>query len=393
LPAVLTADAVVAAVLERNPTLAEMAAAAEAAAARYPQVTSLEDPTVLGWTAPGSVGSSSVDYAARVEVAQRFPFPGKLGLRGESARADAGAAAWEVEDARLALAEAARSAFADLFLAERTLIVYAEDERVLREYRRNAETRYRTGQGPQQDVLQADVELGRRRERQIALNRARAVARARLNTLMHLPADAPLPGAPETLPAAGALPDIAAVRDAALAARPDLRAAADRAAREEAEVALALREFCPDFEAMAAYDGFWQGSDRPLQGQVGLRVNLPVRRDRRWGAVGEAKARLARRRAEYARLVDRAAYEIHEAGERARESADVVRLYEESLLPAAEANVKEARSAYVTGKVPFVSLAEAQRALVSLRERYYEAQAEGVRRRAALERAAGGAWR
>ena len=60
------------------------------------------------------------------------------------------------------------------------------------------------------------------------------------------------------------------------------------------------------------------------------------------------------------------------------------------MLPAAEANVKEAQAAYVTNKIPFLSLLEAQRNRVNLKDRYYETQAETARRRAALERAVGG---
>jgi len=68
------------------------------------------------------------------------------------------------------------------------------------------ETRYRTGLVPQQDVLQADVELGRQQERQLVLERMREVAVARINTLMNLPTAAPLPPAPHELkPAEGLL--------------------------------------------------------------------------------------------------------------------------------------------------------------------------------------------
>ena len=67
-----------------------------------------------------------------------------------------------------------------------------------------------------------------------------------------------------------------------------------------------------------------------------------------------------------------------------------MRLYEKTILPAAEKNVKSAEAAYVTGKIPFLSLIEAQRNVVNLRDRYYEAVADYFRRRAALERAVGG---
>ncbi len=72
-----------------------------------------------------------------------------------------------------------------------------------------------------------------------------------------------------------------------------------------------------------------------------------------------------------------------------RESDKVIQLFEKKLLPATDANIKEAQSSYVNGKIPFVTLIEAQRSLIGLKDRYYEALAEAFRRRAALERAVG----
>jgi outer membrane protein TolC len=123
---------------------------------------------------------------------------------------------------------------------------------------------------------------------------------------------------------------------------------------------------------------------------IGVRMNLPVRYARRDAAVAEAKARLAQRQAELARLTDQVNFDVQQAYEQARESAQAVRLYDETILPAAQENVRAAQTAYTTGRVPFLSLVEAQRSLVGLRDRSYEAVAEYLRRRAALERAAGG---
>jgi outer membrane protein TolC len=379
---------VVGVVLERNPTLDQMRATAAAVAARYPQVTSLDDPTATAWTAPGSVGSSNVNYAARVEVAQKFLYPGKRGLKGSAVRAEALAATEDVEDARLQLVESARSALADYYLAVKATTVAEENAKLLGEFRKNAEARYKAGQGQQQDVLQADVEIARQEERLVSLRRARAVAIARLNTLMHLPPDGPLPPPADAGPSAP-LPDAAKLREASLG-RPDVRALVARIGAEESALALALKEYNPDVEVMAAYDGFWQGAGgRPLQWQVGARVNLPVRFARRGGAVEEARAKVAQRRAELARLTDQIGLQVQEAFEQVRETDEVVKLYETKILPAAAANVKEAQAGYTNNRVPFLNLIEAQRNAVGLRDRYYEAVAEAVRRRAALERAVG----
>jgi outer membrane protein TolC len=368
-----------------------MVAARDAAAARYPQVTSYEDPILTSWMAPASIDARPLNYAQRVELAQKVPFPGKRQLRGERALAETRAAGNEVDDTRLQLIEAAQDAFYEYYLVGRALAVNAQNLQLLQEFRRNAEARYRTGQVPQQDILQADVEIGRQQERQLTLERMREVAVARINTLMHLAPDSPLPPPPQSVQLEDALPDVAALRALALSRRPDLQAQANRIAAEEAALALARKEYYPDAEVMAAYDSFWQGKDdeRSLRPQIGLRVNLPVQCERRRAAVAEAQARLAERQAALARQTDQVNFEVQQAYEQARESEKAVRLYDRSILPAAEANAKAAQQAYITGKIPFLTLIEAERSRVGLLDRYYEVQAGYFRRRAALERAIG----
>ena len=387
----LSVDLLVEQVLARNPSLAQMIAAWQAASARYPQVTSLDDPMFGATVAPASFGSNEVEAGYRLEVSQKLPFCGKRELRGQNALAEASAAGRDVDDMRLQLIESARIAFYDYYLVYRAIGVNDESLRLLRELRSNAETRYETGLVPQQDVLQADVEIGRQRERGLTLERMRRVATARINTLLHLPPDTQLPPPPERLQIIESLPPAEALRARALEQRPDLRALADRITAEQASLGLAQKEFGPDLEVMAAYDTIMgNGPTRDLAPQIGVRVNLPIRRTRRYGAISEASARIAQRQAELARLTDQASFQVQEAYEQVVESQQAVRLYEKTIVPAARENVKAAQSAYVTGKTPFVSLVEAERNVVMLRERAYEVLAEYFRRRATLDRVTGG---
>src|SRR5262245_24500338 len=258
-------------VLARNPSVAQMEAAWRAASARYPQVTSLDDPMLGATFGPASIGSRDVDFAYRLEVAQKLPFPGKRGLRGASAQAEAEAAGNDVEDMRLQLAESAKSAFYDYYLVARALEVNEETVRRLREFKSAAEALYRSPPRDRkvslQEVIQADVEIGRQQERQLTLQRMREVAVARINTLLDQPPDCILPPPPRELTVRGSLPEVQALRAAALERRPDLRALANRIAAEEAVLALAHKEFYPDFEVMAAYDRFWQSGEKDLRPQ------------------------------------------------------------------------------------------------------------------------------
>lgn len=386
----LSVDAVVEQVLTRNPSLAEMTAAWQAASARYAQVTSLDDPMVGAVIGPASIGSNDVDFAYRFELSQKLPFPGKLGIRGQSALAEAAAAGNEIDDMRLRLIEAARSAFFEYYLAGRAISVNEDNLKLLRAFREEARSRYEKALVPQQDILQADVELGRQQERGLTLERMRRVTVARINTLMHLPPDSPLPPPPAQLNLAGALPSAEALRARAVVQRPDLQALANRIAAEEASLGLAHKEYYPDFEVMAAYDAFWQPGEKDLRTMLGVRLNLPVQKERRHAAVAEAQARIAQRRAELDGRIDQVNLQVQEAYEQVVESENVVRLYEKTILPAARSNVEAARSAYESARIPFLSLIEAQRNQVALRDRYYESLADYFRRRATLERVTGG---
>ena len=389
----LSADLVVQLVLARNPTLAEMTAAWQAASARYPQATSLEDPMFGTTLAPASIGSNDVEFGFRVEIAQKYPFPGKRDLRGQSALAEASAAGHDVDDVRLQLIESAKDGFYEYFLVHRALSVNKEALDLLKKFREIAQDRYenKAPGAVQQDIIQAEVEIGRQQQRTLTLERMRKVAAARLNTLMHRPPESALPPPPQQLAPADGLPLVESLRSQAVAQRPDLRALEDRIRAEQAALELARQEFYPDFEAMAAYDTIMgNGPTRDLAGQIGLRINLPVRKERRYGALAEAQARVAQRQAELSKQTDQVNLQVQEAYEQVRESEKTVQLYEKTILPAARKNIEAARSAYEAGKIPFLSLVEAQRSFVELQDRSYEAVADYFRRRAVLERMIGG---
>ena len=387
----LTVDALVADVLARNPSLAQMTAAWQAASARYPQVRSWDDPMVSGMLAPSSFGSNAVESGYRFEVSQKIPFPGKLRLRGQGALAEASAAESDVEDLRVQLVETTKLAFYDYYLVERAIAVNKEGLDLLKQFRENADLRFKTGQVPQQDVLQAVVEIGRQQERGVTLERMRKVAIARINTLRSAVPDESIGAPPEKLATGAGLPTIESLRSIALTQRPDLKALEDRITAEKTAIALAFKDYYPDVEIAGIYDSIMgNGPARDLAPQVGVRMNLPIRLSKRNAAVAEAQAKVAQKQAELSSRVNQVQFQVQEAYEQVIESEQILALYEKTLLPAARDNVKAAQAAYTTGKTPFLSLIEAQRSLIQLRDRNYLTSADYHRRLASLERAIGG---
>lgn len=375
-------------VLQRNPTLQAALSAWQAAAQRYPQVVALDDPMFQSMYAPSSFRSSSaVQSSYYLGVAQKIPWSGKRALRGEIADAEATALSLEFHDSELQLAEATRLAYFDYYLTHRELELNAENLRNMRDFRETARTRYESNLVTQQDVLQADVELAQLERRRLELERMNRVTIARINTLLHRIPDLPLPPPPKQLSIRSNIPETESLRITALENRPDLAAQASRIQAEHAAVALACKEYYPDFEFMGRYDSFW--TDHEQRPQVGLNINIPLNHERRRAAVCEAMFKVSKMQAEYDQRVDNIRHDVQTAHARLEESRQTVQLYTEKILPAAQDNVTSARAEYIAGKLDFLRLIEAQRQLIELEEKRHGAVTDFHRRLAELERIVG----
>ncbi len=386
--ATLDRQALVVAVLARNPSIEAARWAWRAALARYPQETSLDDPMLEYSLAPASVGSSRVDTGQRVALSQALPFPGKLTLRGEIALAEAEAAASDHDAVRLRLATLASLLFDELYLIDRKLAVNDAHRALLAELREIAIARYEAGSGAQQDPLEAELEEAELLHRDVTLRADRRIAQEQLNALLHRSPELPLPPPPATLePRAPADEPRDALLARALAERPELRAAEARVRAREAAVALARREFLPDLRVMGAYDTFEAESEmRPM---LGLELNLPLRRARRAAALDEAEASLEEARSARAGLDDQVRFSVGRALERLAEAHHALAVFQDRMLPAARDRVDSARTSFETGQSDFSTVIDAERRLRDAELGHEEARVEVSRRHAELARALG----
>ena len=382
----LAVDRLVAEVQARNPSLQAASAAWRAATERYPQVVSLEDPMFTYMVTPTNGLGADNGGGWMVQGSQKIPWAGKRALRGSAASAEANAMKGDIGDTRLRLAETTRMAFYDYYLAQREIEVNTSTRRLLKQFRDIASNKYQVGQAIEQDVLQADVELANLESRRTELARDEEVAVARINTLLHRDADCPLPPPPAKVPLPASLPTAEVLQQTAAQSRPDLYTLQSRVRAAQANVALACKEYYPDVNLVAKYDGFMPENMRPA---VGMDINIPLHNERRSAAVREAENLVAQRCAEYQDRLDQVHYEVRSAWSRAAQSQRVVELYDQSILPASQRSLDSAVSNYTSGKLDFLRLLDAERQVYSQREMYYQSIAEYHRRMAELERAVG----
>jgi outer membrane protein TolC len=338
--------------------------------------------------APASIGSSQVDTGQRVTLSQALPFPGKRGLRGEVALAEAEAAANDFAAVRLRLAALASLLFDEAYLIERKLAVNDAHRALLAELRAIAIARYEAGVAAQQDPLEAELVEAELLHRDVALRADREITREQLNVLLHRSPELPLPASPARLePRAPAGEPRDALLARALAERPELRAAEARIAAREAAVSLARREYLPDLRLMGGYDTFEEESE--LRPMVGLELNLPLRRARRAAALDEAEAALEEARSARAGLDDQVRFSVGRALERLAEAHHALEIFRDRMLPAARDRVASARASFETGQSDFSTVIDAERRLRDAELGHEEAAVEVSRRHAELDRALG----
>ncbi|HZA13044.1 MAG TPA: TolC family protein [Myxococcaceae bacterium] len=381
----LTPEALVSLVLERNPDVAAMSAAAEAAASRPQQVGALDDPMLTWEVAPLSVYQRDVPFGTQVRLSQKFPFPGKRGLRASEAEAEAKSMRAEVHDVRRELRGMALEAWADWYLAARELEINAAHGLLLSELKRAAEAQYGVGRAAQQDPLQAEVMIAELEQERAELERRQRLVRGRINALVHRPMAALVPPPPREVEVAQDVPPDALER--AREHRPELAALDARIEGARANEELAAKAWLPDFELMASYSTMWP--EPPMRFMAGVGVEIPLQLGRRSGERAEAGAR--RRQLELTR--EHRAQEIENEAHAAREELSsalaVLKIQSQRVMAAARAQLDSARAGYVAGRNEFQALIEAERSLRNAELRRQRAIADVVRRRAALESAMG----
>ena len=383
----LPLDRLITAVQDRNPSMQAVQAAWAVAVERYPQAVSLEDPMLQTMFAPASFASNQSQSSYYLGAAQKIPWHGKRALKGQMAKWESVAASWDTEEVKLRLAVASRMAFFDYYLVRRELELNDKNVEVMQDFRGSAKTKYEANQVSQQDLSSADLELAKLKQQRLELKQAEHTAVARVNTLLHRRPDHSLPAPPQLLSIEGEIPNSPVLRDLASRNRPELAALNARIQSEQNAVALACKQYYPDFEFMGRYDAFW--TDAQQRPQVGMNMNVPIQRNRLAAAVKEAQFRVSKLVAEYALQVDAVNEEVEIAYARATTNHETAILFESTILPSAQTNLDTARNAYIAGSIDFLRLLEARRQFIDQQIGYQKTLTEYQRSRADLERAVG----
>lgn len=355
-------DPVLAALIEEarsgNPDIAAARHAAAAAGQQPVQARSLSNPMLSvgyqndGWSP--SLGSRD-DSNLAVMASQSLPYFGKRSLRGDISQRGADQAEQEADRVARRVTAAVKQNYYGLLLSRELQQVIDDQAATWREIEGVARARYAVGLGAQQDVLRVQVEVTRVAQL-LAEQEGEAELRvAELNRLLNRAVSAPIetPARLKLRPVAGGLEELV---EWASAASPRLKEADLGIEQASLSVALARKEFRPDFSVQTTYmnrrglDPMWQ---------VGIGISIPTYKKRLAAGLSEAESVLQSRKsqADSARLQLRS--QTQQRLIRLRTTERVATLYGEGIVPQDRMSVEAAIANYETGKVPFIAVLEA----------------------------------
>ena len=394
----LSLEDAVALALKDNLGLAAVQARAHALAEVPSQVGTPPDPTISlnALNFPTDTFSRSQEAMTQTQIGIGFalPFPGKLGLSEQVASLLAEAAEYDVSERRLLLVRNVHSSWWNLFYLDHALSLIRHNRALLREFVKIAESKYKTGQGMQSDVLLAQVELSKLLDTEISLQASRRSQTAVLNALLGRAADREITLPEHNAEELPATPDSKALSRFAQEHRPLLSAYRKTLEVARSRTLLADKAYYPDFKLGAAY-GFRSGNN-PVGGaradlaSIGLSMNLPIfsgsRQDKK---VAQRQVEMQKGKYELQDAQIRVAAEIEQAIAEYQAARERASLFKTGIIPQASQTALAMLSAYQVSRVDFLNLVRAQITLYNYEAQYWKAISAGWQAWARLEGAVG----
>lgn len=382
---------------EHNPDLQRRRLDAEAQRERVEPASALPDPKfqveLMDFTnamtpgksaslVPGDVGTT------RYRAIQALPFPGKRGLRGEIAEAQADQSDSIRDATRLDIEAQIKTAYARYFQAAGQARIQQETLQLIDALESLVLKRYSVGLVPQQDAVQVQGESTRIKVDLLESERRRREAAAMLNTLLPRDADAPL-AEPASLAPISRPPSLAQLFARAQASSADLgRERLSVTAAEKSRELTYLNRY-PDFTLALTNNRPRSTMIGPVSWDLMVEVNIPLQQSPRRAQEREAERRLESARERLTATEARLNGLLGTTLAALDASLDKARLLRETLLPQARATLDAAQAGYESGRVNFNTLIDAERQILRTRLALLDAEVDASVRHAELEKLLG----
>ncbi len=316
-----------------------------------------------------------------IGASQEIPYPGKRGLRAQVGNREADIRRAGGESVGRDVVDKIKTAYFQLSYLQQTLAVLERSNGLLGDVQQIAESRYRVGQGNQQEVLKAQLQHTKILQEITMHHREVGQLQAQLKQLLNRPQDSP---DIETEPLTQRLLTYSAsellkvVHDQ----NPAVQARQAMVNKAQAEVDVAKKEFRPDFNVQYMYEN----TDRKFRDYyvVTFGINLP-NRSRRKAELAEAEANREQANKQLEAELQQRLADVQQQYVAAQTSAEQLKIYSDGLIPQSDATFHSALAAYQANRQDFQTLLSSFLDVLSLQLDYQRELAEHESALARLE--------
>jgi outer membrane protein, heavy metal efflux system len=370
---IVTLDELIQAASENNPAIKAAQQTVSAKRSLVLPAKTLPDPTLTFWhlgdVSPLRLQVGDPASARTYGIEQDIPFPGKLGLKGKVASVEAEAEEWNHALTHRQVIAELKQAYYDLYLLHKSKEILQKNKDLLQSFEKIAETRYKVGQGNQQDVLKAQVEIAKLIDRTAVVEQRGWIAEAQINNLLYRPPETPV-GKPAEYKKAELTYSLEELIELARANSPTLKIQEREIDRKHYSLDLARKEYFPDFTVGFTY---FDREGNPTMYGLEAKAKIPLYFWRKQKPeVDAAKANLAGAQRMRESTTSSVNFQIRQSYTVATTSDKLVRLYSGSIIPQATFSLRSAVANYETGKVDFLSLIDSATAQLEYQLKYYE---------------------
>jgi len=327
-------------------------------------------------------GYTNSDFAyIGVGASQQIPFPGKRGLRSEVARHQASALEADAESVKRRVLQQVKMAYFQLAYLQATLGILQRDNRLLGDIEQIAESRYRVGQGNQQEVLRAQLQHTKILQEITMHHQQVGAFNAELKRLLGRSQDSRDITTDLLVPRSLSYTNTQLL-EFAVKQNPEIQSSEENAESASSQVTLAQREFRPDFNVQYMYQN--TGPKFRDYYMATLGINLPNRGRRRAElAQAEEKHNQAAENAQAARQKILAA--VQDRYVFITTSQEQLNIYQGGLIPQSQASLRSAMDSYQSNRQDFQTLLASFLDVLSLETEYQRQLAEHESAMAELE--------
>jgi len=366
--------------LTNNMEIQSIAARVESFKDKIPFAGSLDDPRIGLGVINLPTDTFDFDQEAMTQkqifIAQKVPWFGKLSLKEQRQALIAGRQQAVLEARRLELARKIATAYYELGFIATSLEINRRLTEMVSQIIKVAETRYASGSGLQQDVLQAQVELSKFLDEKIVLEKKHRILEDRINEQLNRESFIPV-APPKDLSDPELRLEVGSLQTQSLRHNPWLKVRQAEVDQAAVEIDLARKDYWPDMDFKVAYgqrEEDFSGRDLPDLITASVAVNIPLWQGNRQDKNLEAKRKSYKAATKsYESLTKSLPYRVDALATGIRDTQENYRLFTDALMIQAEQWARSSLSAYVVNKVEFNTMINAQMRLLrfELKSRRY----------------------